>query len=73
MRKDAPLVEAAWEADHTVVSTDKKARGLFGELSASVESLRSIVWVNPDEEPEQVMIWLERGARPRQNWLLGSR
>ena len=72
MLKDAPLIETAWAADRTVVSTDKRARALFGRLSNGLETLRSIVWVNPEQDSEEVLRWLRRGVDPRRDWTLGS-
>ena len=72
MRKDVPLIEAAGMADLTVVSADNRARSLFARLSAGVSDLQAIVWVNPEEEPEELFRWLRRGVDPRPEWRLGS-
>jgi hypothetical protein len=71
MLKDAHLIEAAWAADQAVVSNDETARMLFSRLSANLGRLRTVVWINPLEEPRRVEEWLRRGVAPRPEWLLG--
>jgi hypothetical protein len=72
MLKDVLLIEAAMETDHTVISLDEAARGLFGKAAQSVGELRSIVWVNPEMVDEHPIPWLENGAKPEKRRRLGS-
>ena len=50
MLKDVPLVEAALQTGHIVVSRDEDARVFF-----QIRELSTITWVNPLAEPEQVL------------------
>ncbi len=63
MVKDAHLVEAAFASDSRIASLDENARGHFRRLAATYVTLRRIHWVNPAVEAEQVVAWLEDGAR----------
>ncbi|OGG46357.1 MAG: hypothetical protein A3F84_03200 [Candidatus Handelsmanbacteria bacterium RIFCSPLOWO2_12_FULL_64_10] len=72
MLKDVLLIEAARETDHTVISLDETARGLFGKAARSVGELRNIVWVNPEAVDERPISWLENGAKPEKGRRLGS-
>ena len=63
MLKDALLIEAALATDSRIASLDETVRGHFRRLAATHEPLRRIVWVNPAIEDEQVVEWLEEGAR----------
>jgi hypothetical protein len=65
--KDLPLIEAALQADHIVVSRDENARALF-----QIRELSTITWVNPVNEPERVLGWLEEGAPEVEEWKLGQ-
>ena len=62
MLKDAHLIDAALAADKRIASKDENARGHFGRLLAAYEPLRRIHWVNPANEAERVVEWLEAGA-----------
>jgi hypothetical protein len=63
MLKDAHLIEAAFVTDSHVASSDEAVRGHFRRLAATYHSLRRVVWVNPVIEDEQIVEWLEDGAR----------
>jgi hypothetical protein len=63
MLKDAHLLEAALATDSRIASLDDNARGHFQRLAAALESIRSIMWVNPAIEDEQAVQWLENGAK----------
>jgi hypothetical protein len=68
MLKDMPLVEAALQTDHIVVSRDEDARAFF-----QIRELSTITWVNPVAEPERVLQWMEQGAPAVDEWRLGRR
>jgi hypothetical protein len=63
MDKDAHLVEAAFDSDSRIVSSDTRVRSFFGGLSATHRPLRAILWIAPSE-PECVP-WLQNGC-PRE-------
>jgi hypothetical protein len=63
MLKDAHLIEAAVAADRIVVSLDDAVRRHFARASAGLDSLREIVWVNPNSTAEGPIQWLEDGAK----------
>ena len=71
--KDAHLVEASLAADLTICSRDEEARALLSYASSQVIELRSIVWVNPTQEEEQVLQWLRDGALDEPHRRLGGR
>jgi predicted nucleic acid-binding protein len=64
--KDLHLIEAALQADRIVVSLDETARMLF-----QVQELSTIIWVNPISEHHRIQSWLEQGAPPVDEWMLG--
>ncbi|HBL12780.1 MAG TPA: hypothetical protein DD379_15535 [Cyanobacteria bacterium UBA11162] len=74
MIKDIHLVEAALVTDKTVISLDDNtARRFFSKAAAQVDELKDIVWVNPDKiEEEQPIEWLQNGANPETDRLLGT-
>lgn len=71
MHKDWPLVEAAMATDGSVISLDEAARSLFARASRAVAELSQIVWVNPDPPEEHPVAWLEAGAEPERERMLG--
>ncbi len=73
MLKDAHLAEAANATDRIVVSRDEIVRNLFRDACQDISELREILWANPDIEEEQVVRWLERGARVEPKRKLGAR
>lgn len=62
MLKDAHLVEMAVQVPAPVVSCDEKARAMFADLADVSSRVGSVVWVNPAEESERSIQWLEAGA-----------
>lgn len=70
VRKDIHLIHAALAADRSIVSCDETARRLFGNASASVTDLSPIIWVNPDQEEEEPIRWLEDGAEAEPDRML---
>ncbi|MDB5345094.1 MAG: hypothetical protein JWP89_3471 [Schlesneria sp.] len=72
MLKDAHLVETATNSDRRVASLDDTVRRLFGEIATHSSEIRSIYWVNPDTEFEEVIEWLEAQAPLTANRLLGN-
>ena len=70
MLKDIHLLEAALATDNIVVSRDDSARGLFSKTARVVHAISSTVWVNPAEEVDP-RLWLDNGAEPDQERMLG--
>ncbi|NQS98033.1 MAG: hypothetical protein HQ591_06235 [candidate division Zixibacteria bacterium] len=70
IEKDLHLIQAALSTDGIVVSVDGKARRKFAIVSRSEFTLAAeigdIVWINPTNEGENLMQWLESGA-PKDN------
>ena len=71
MMKDLILIQAALKTDRTVVSLDKRARELFAGLARHADNLNDVVWVNPVIESEKPIGWLEAGAKPEEQRMLG--
>ena len=72
MEKDRRLIEAALKTDKIIISLDDEARELFKKLTGSSQSLKKIVWVNPDKLTEAPIHWLENGAKHDEERQLGS-
>jgi hypothetical protein len=76
--KDICLLEAALATDKIVISLDDKtARKYFSQAAQQIQSLhnslKDVVWVNPDRvEQEQPIPWLEEGAPYEENRTLGQ-
>ena len=72
---DLLLVEAALVTDRTVASLDEHVRTLFRQAADQVGELRTVVWVNPEREPEREeddpILWLRRGAPADPNLMSG--
>lgn len=62
MLKDLRLLEAAMATDRIVVSLDNSVRNLFAAATEQIQEIKDIVWINPNENSAQVIIWLEKGA-----------
>lgn len=73
LKKDLRLVEAALVADKIILSLDKKAHGHYRALVPTTRALSTIHWVNPAANCEEVLIWLETGAKARAEFQLGHR
>ena len=71
MYKDACLIEAALATDRTVASLDEQVRALFRQAADRVGELRAIVWVNPEREEDDPILWLERSAPVEPDRMLG--
>jgi hypothetical protein len=71
MDKDCHLIEAALACDRTVISLDEARRRGFARAADSVAQLTTIVWVNPDRDDEEAIVWLEAGALPERKRQLG--
>jgi hypothetical protein len=67
MLKDAHLLEAALATDSRIASLDENARGHFRRLAATLDSIKSIMWVNPTIEDEEAVGWLEDGAKKKRS------
>ena len=62
LKKDLHLIEAAKATDDTVSSLDKKVKDLLREAAHVVREIRAIIWVNPEREEDDPILWLKRGA-----------
>lgn len=63
MLKDCLLVKAAINTDKIVASLDEKSRKPFSSTSQFVSELKKITWVNPNVTSENVIQWLNNGAK----------
>ena len=63
IRKDLHLVDLAIQADHRVLSTDKKIVGHLRQLGAHVPEVCPILWVHPVNHDAPT--WLAGGAPAR--------
>ncbi|MEQ8753220.1 MAG: hypothetical protein RID09_06840 [Coleofasciculus sp. G1-WW12-02] len=74
MFKDLRLLEAAIATDKIVISLDDNtARTFFSQAAVEINTLKEIVWVNPDKVEEETPIeWLGSGAKPDSKRLLGT-
>lgn len=63
IEKDTHLLEAALQADRIVISRDETVRTLFRQCCPAVKEIRNVLWANPEIEAEEVVSWLEGGAR----------
>jgi len=71
MLKDIHLVEAAFKADKIVISMDEKVRNCFHETAQTIGILKRIAWVNPSNDEETPLEWLQDGAELQKERLLG--
>ena len=69
--KDIHLIEAALATDRAVASLDDNARELFRNITEKVGKLKPVVWVNPSNEPGDVIAWLKKGAKFEKRRSLG--
>ena len=76
MLKDCHLIEAALATNLCVISLDDTAKNLFSAMIISIADLRTVLWVNPVREHEEVIGWLKNGAPAEgargQQWRLGN-
>jgi len=73
MLKDIHLIEAASQADKIVISMDEAVRQCFHEATHEIRKLKQIAWVNPCKSKENPLNWLQNGAEPERERLLGYR
>lgn len=71
--KDFWMVHAALRTDGIVLSLDDTARGLYARVAERHRTVAKLIWVNPAESPDEIVRWLETGARRRVQWRLGGR
>jgi hypothetical protein len=71
MLKDIHLLEAALHTDRTVISQDEKVRGYFHNAAQAVKAVTLVVWVNPCQDTETLLIWLQSGAECEKERCLG--
>ncbi|MEG6586879.1 hypothetical protein [Dendrosporobacter sp. 1207_IL3150] len=60
MIKDIHLVEASVKTDEIIISKDDKARYHFALEANGIAQLANITWVNPTNELEDSLLWLEK-------------
>jgi hypothetical protein len=70
--KDVRLIEAAMCADKIVVSLDNRARHVFEALMRDAGFLRSIRWIQPVDDSERLIAWMEGTATSARHWKLGN-
>lgn len=63
MEKDLLLPLAALATDRLVASGDSRVRDEFAKAARLVDTLSSIVWVDPSKEEDHCGEWLRAGAR----------
>ncbi len=61
IQKDLHLVDLAIQADHRVLSTDKKIVGHLRQLGARIPAICPILWVHPVDHDAPA--WLAGGAK----------
>jgi len=71
MLKDCHLIEAASQADRSVISVDERARTLFVSVASELHAVRQTLWVNPEIPGENPGDWLRSGAQYETERLLG--
>ena len=72
MLKDIHLVEAALQADKIVISMDDTVRHCLHDIAFSIGVLKHIIWVNPYTGEDNAIGWLQDGAKPEKERLLGA-
>jgi hypothetical protein len=72
MEKDMLLILAALETDQLIASGDSTARDLFTKAASMMDTIASIVWVNPIKESDNCCDWLKSGARYTVDLTLGA-
>jgi hypothetical protein len=71
--KDICLLEAALATDKIVISLDDNtARKFFSQAAQQIQDIKEVIWVNPDCEDEQPIIWLEQSAPDEAKRTLGK-
>lgn len=72
VEKDMHLIEAAMGNDNRVVSRDDAVRDILRVAAGRVRELRPLVWVNPANESESAITWLQEGAEVEDKRTLGA-
>ncbi len=67
MEKDLHLIEAALASSKIIISHDETAREAFSLAASKVHELKDITWINPDCGEEDVVAWLQAGAKPERH------
>lgn len=62
--KDAHLIDTALSCENIILSCDEHARENFRALTSAAPRLGRIHWVNPVEEYDALVNWLQMGLRP---------
>ncbi len=70
MLGDCHLLEAALWTDNRVISMDR-VREDFENLCITTARIQKIVWFNPDENLDDCLEWLRRGAPDEDEFKLG--
>lgn len=68
--KDLHLIEAALAGDGIIISRDDKMAGYLKKYQDKISEFKELVWINPTKNPEEVIEWLERGAKPEEAFKL---
>lgn len=61
--KDIHLVEAALQTDEIIISCDNKMRVLLCGLTHNCKIIREVIWVNPVNENETAIEWIQSGCK----------
>jgi hypothetical protein len=61
--KDIHLVELALKYDKIIFSSDNTVRLIFWRSMRDVKVMEDIVWYNPVDQFEDILLWLGEGAR----------
>jgi hypothetical protein len=72
MQKDMHLLRDALRSDSRIVSLDETARRLFAHAAQSVDAIKRIAWLNPDDEEAPAAEWLASGAKAAESVSLHS-
>ncbi len=66
-RSQALVIDACVASSKIIISHDERAREAFSSAASKVHALKDLTWVNPDCEEEDVVAWLQAGARPERH------
>lgn len=69
MLKDCHLIEAALATDRRIIALDNSARQLFSEASSNISEMQCIIWIDPVDDADRVIDWLN-GAPDQAKWYL---
>jgi hypothetical protein len=71
MRKDEHLIILALQTDKLIASNDDTARRYWQEVVSHCARIGDISWVNPTNQAEQAIVWLQNGAPSESHRQLG--